>query len=347
MKAELPHRDFHCRLRNHYRREGVSDRVIAPVFVATSTPQSSILVGVRRSILLATVWVFSTAWLQCAGQDAGQDAAWKYAAASAARTAPDAEIVVVDLASGHLLAAHRLAEAAHTLAAPGSSLKPIALYGLIANGHWNPERRIACSRTLHIAGRALNCSHPDLPPFDARQALAWSCNTYFAAVAGSLPPDELRGVLAPSGMLSATGLAANEAMARFRSPKTPDEARLTLLGVEGIAVTPLGLVHAYRWLGLEFAAHPGTQATETVFNGMKDSASFGMADNANLGGIAVAGKTGTASAERGGQTHGWFAALAPATEPCVALVVYLPSGHGADAAEVAAQVLARSPLRTR
>jgi cell division protein FtsI/penicillin-binding protein 2 len=314
-------------------------------------PQSSILVDVRRSILLAIAGIFFAAWLQCDGQGAGQAAAWQVAAASAARSAPGAEIVVVDLASGHLLAAHRLAEAAHTLAAPGSSLKPIALYGLIENGRWNPERRIACSRTLRIAGRALNCSHPALPPLDARQALAWSCNTYFAAVAGSVPPEELRGVLAPSGLLSATGLAANEATARFRSPNTPDETRLALLGVEGIAVTPLELVRAYRWLGLEFAAHPGTQATETVSNGMKDSASFGMADNANLGGVAVAGKTGTASAERGGQTHGWFAAIAPANAPAnvqrVALVVYLPAGHGADAAGVAAQMLARSPLRAR
>ena len=79
--------------------------------------------------------------------------------------------------------------------------------------------------------------------------------------------------------------------------------------------------------------------------GLRDSASFGMAGAASLGGVPIAGKTGTASAESGGATHGWFIGLAPAEAPRVVVAVYLPSGRGSDAAQVAATVLARSPLR--
>jgi cell division protein FtsI/penicillin-binding protein 2 len=303
--------------------------------------------GVRQLIWLISALIIVARGPLWAAQATGQAVAWRWAVADAAKSAPNAEIAVVNLMSGRVVAARRLAEAARTLAAPGSTLKPIALYGLLEQGGWNPAQRIACSRQLHVAGRELNCSHPEMPALDAHEALTWSCNTYFAAVAGSVPPAKLRGLLERSELLGTTGLVESEAVARFREPRTADETKLALLGMEGIEVTPLELVRAYRWLGLEFAAHPKTKATEVVSAGIRDSASFGVAGAAGLGGVAVEGKTGTANATAGGRTHGWFVGLAPAQNPKVALVVYLPVGRGADAAGIAGEVLKRSPLRTK
>jgi cell division protein FtsI/penicillin-binding protein 2 len=268
---------------------------------------------------------------------------WAGAVVHAARLAPEARIVVLDEATGRVLAANHLSEAARTLAAPGSTLKPLVLYGLVDTGRWDPSRRVACTRKLRIAGRELNCSHPQSDPMDAQQALAWSCNTYFAAVAGTLRPGELRALLAPTGLLGQTGLAKGEATAVFRDSQTPNEITLALLGVDGVRVTPLELAMAYRWLGLQLAAHADSAAAQVVRAGLEDSASFGMAGAAALGGVPVAGKTGTASAG-GGQSHGWFAGLAPADAPRVVIIIYLPAGHGADAARVAAELLAHSPL---
>jgi len=270
---------------------------------------------------------------------------WQTAVAAAAHLAPEARVVVLDIADGRLLASSHLAAASHTMASPGSALKPLVLYSLIAAGRWDPSRRVACSRRLSIDGHSLNCSHPPAEPMDARQALAWSCNTYFANLADALAPGELRRLLAPTGLLGQTGLASGEACAQLRDPQTPNQARLALLGVEGVRVTPLEFAVAYRWLALQLAAHPGTPATETVRAGLEDSTSFGMAGAAGLGGVPVAGKTGTASAETGGRTHGWFVGLAPSHAPSVAIAVYLPASHGADAARVAAELLAHSPLR--
>lgn len=184
---------------------------------------------------------------------------------------------------------------------------------------------------------------------DAREALAWSCNSYFAAVAGTLAPGELRGLLAPTGLLAQTGLSAGtqggEAMAEFREPQNADQAKLALLGVDGIWVTPLELASAYRWLAVQLAEHAGSAAAEVVQQGLQDSASFGIAGAAGLGGVPVAGKTGTANVGPGTGSHGWFVGLAPAEHPTVVLAVYLPAGHGADAAQVAAGVLAHSPLK--
>jgi cell division protein FtsI/penicillin-binding protein 2 len=269
---------------------------------------------------------------------------WQRATAAAARVAPEARIVVLDIETGRILAARRLNEAARTLAAPGSTLKPLVLYTLVTEGRWNPERRVACNRKLTVAGHRLACTHPPAPPFDAREALAWSCNSYFAEVARTMQPGELGRVLHTTGLLGVTGLAPGEATAEFREPTSPDAAQLALLGVEGVHVTPLELTAAYRWLALELAAHPDSLAARVVSAGLQDSASFGMARQASQGRVPVAGKTGTAEGTAASQTHGWFLGIAPAQNPKAVIAVYLPAGRGADAARVAAVLLAHAPL---
>lgn len=251
---------------------------------------------------------------------------------------------MLDIASGRLLAAHHLNDAARTLAAPGSTLKPLVLYGLVNAGRWNPANRVACNRQLAVAGHRLACTHPPAPPFDARAALTWSCNTYFAAVARTLHPDELGRLLRPTGLLSVTGLAHDEAAAEYRDPESVDAEQLALLGVEGVRVTPLELAAAYRWLAIELAAHPDSDASQVVHAGLEDSANFGIAGQASLGGIAVMGKTGTAEGVASSRSHGWFVGLAPAEKPKVVIAVYLPAGRGADAAHVAGEILANAPL---
>jgi len=280
--------------------------------------------GVRAALCIPAFVALLAAPCLCAPQAATN---WPSAAARTAKFSPDARIVVVDVATGHLLASTRLSEAARTLAEPGSTLKPLVLYSLVTSGRWDPSRRIGCTRKLTIAGRSLNCSHPPADPMDARQALAWSCNTYFATVAGTVAPGELRTLLAPTGLLSPTNLAPDGVAAVFRNPRTSDQTRLTLLGVEGVLVTPLELASAYRWLALQMAQNPDTLATKVVESGLQDSASFGMAGAASLGGVPIAGKTGTASGPANAQSHGWFIGLAPSKAPSVVVAVYLPAGY--------------------
>jgi cell division protein FtsI/penicillin-binding protein 2 len=71
-----------------------------------------------------------------------------------------------------------------------------------------------------------------------------------------------------------------------------------------------------------------------------------MAGQASLGGVAVLGKTGTAEGASSPRTHGWFVGLAPAENPAVVIAVFVPAGRGADAAHVAGELLANSPLRS-
>jgi cell division protein FtsI/penicillin-binding protein 2 len=272
---------------------------------------------------------------------------WAAAFNQAAITAPDARIIVLGVHDGNILASRHLDDAARTLAAPGSTLKPLLLYKLLESSRWDPARRIACRRTLTIAGRRLACSHPVSDPFDAREALAWSCNTYFAEVARSLPASGLSGILRSTGLLDVTGLTPNEAVAEFREPRSVEETQLTWLGIENIRITPLELAAAYRRLANEIAEHGATVAASTIQAGLADSTEFGIAQSAKQNAVSVAGKTGTAESTGSHQTHGWFAGFAPAHKPRVVIVVYLPVGRGADAARLAGIILAHAPAEAR
>jgi peptidoglycan glycosyltransferase len=270
---------------------------------------------------------------------------WQSAVNQQEIKAAGARVLVLDIGSGNLLASAHLEEASRTLATPGSTLKPLILYFALASQRWDPKRRIACNRQMSLGGHELNCFHPAMDPMDAEQALTWSCNSYFAELAGALASGQLRQALSARGLLAATGLASQENVASFREPQTREQAKLLALGVEGIRITLPELTEAYRSLAIELATHPETTAAKTVSAGLADSASFGMAGAASLGGVSVAGKTGTAPAESGGPTHGWFVGLAPAGTPQVVVAIYLPVGRGADAAQIASMVLAHSPLR--
>lgn len=276
-----------------------------------------------------------------------QTASWAMAMDGVGSPIPAARVVVLDIRSGKILASLHSRELGRAVAAPGSALKPILLFQSVQSGLWNADRTVPCQRNLQIREHRLVCSHPPGSPFAAREALAWSCNTYFAEFARAIPPDHLEQMLRTAGLLGLTHLAPDESVAQFRKPRTLEDAELEVLGVEGIRVTPLELAAGYRWLAQQMAADPNSIATKTVLGGLIDSATFGMAEAARSSGVAVAGKTGTAETIGSQRTHGWFAGFAPVSNPEIVIVVYLPVGRGADAARIAGEFLKRSPLVRR
>src|SRR4051812_9826392 len=99
--------------------------------------------------------------------------------------------VVVDVASGRVIASSHLDVAARRVVAPGSSIKPFTLLALLQADKVNGQTMLACKRTVSIAGHTLNCSHPrTAEPLNPAQALAYSCNSYFTTVALRLLPTQ-------------------------------------------------------------------------------------------------------------------------------------------------------------
>lgn len=226
-----------------------------------------------------------------------------------------ASAVLLDVASGRVLAQSGVP----VRALPGSTLKPFFLLAGLSHGLVEPRTTVECRGTLVIAGRNLSCTHPrSQTVFDARSALAYSCNTWFARMAERMTPKLLRE------STTLFGIPVDESIA------SPEERVLTVLGLHGTRVTPLQLARAYRFLAL--------RPNATVTGGLADGIAFGMADNARMANLA--GKTGTASDPGQSWTHGWFAGIfSPPGRPEVVLVVYVPRGSGADAATLGRKIL--------
>ena len=248
-------------------------------------------------------------------------------------------VVVLDVATGQVLADDNYKLAAQRVAAPGSTVKPFVLIELLQSGKLDPGQQVYCRRTLTIAGKRMDCSHSAaVRSINATDAIAYSCNTYFATMAARLNPAELVQVYERAGFTAPTHIAPDEQTGRVA--RAPDVLHLQLqaLGDWGVEITPLELVAAYRNLAIEKRDGSAPQSVAPVFDGMERSVKYGMAHAAWSAGISAAGKTGTAANIRSAQTHGFFAGYAPADKPEIVLMVYLEQGRGSDAAAIASQI---------
>jgi len=248
--------------------------------------------------------------------------------------------VVLHVRTGHVLAAYHANVAARRVVRPGSSIKPFTLLALLEAGKVDENTALLCKRPLTIGGHRLDCPHPDTAQaLGPAAALAYSCNSYFTRVAIRLAPAQLRSSFAREGFSSLTRLEPNEATGAVALAQSTEELQLEAIGEWGVSVTPLELVHAYRNLALLSQNKLDVKLASVVFEGLQQSVSYGMARAAQPASpMRVAGKTGTAPADEGPWTHGWFAGYAPAENPEIVLVVFLEKGHGSDAAALASQV---------
>jgi stage II sporulation protein D len=245
------------------------------------------------------------------------------ALSSALRNSP-AVGVVLDLKSGQRVAVFRPAEAESIRSSPGSILKPLFLAAALRHQQVQPQSTIFCRRDLHIsAGKRdwnLACTHPQTDiAFDAPDALAYSCNRYFANLADRISLEQTAAILEHYGL------------GQVKTPETREAKELLVLGVAGIAVSPARVATAYRKLALEL----DDSRVDAVREGLYNSVRYGMAHNAFVPEMEIAGKTGTASDSMQGSSHGWFAGIGSFDHERVVMVIYLPSGNGADAARLA------------
>lgn len=247
-------------------------------------------------------------------------------------------VLVLDARTRRLIGMHASATAARLLAPPGSTLKPFVLAALLRSGKLTATEFLGCPGRLRIGGHRLDCAHPPLDsPMRADTALAYSCNCFVARVAERFAPGELAGELARAGFSSPTGLAApNEAAGRIQPALGRDATRLQALGEEGVLITAAELALAYRALALN-AARPEMQP---ILAGLEGAVEFGTAQRAQVAGVKVAGKTGTARADSGAPLA-WFAGFLPSRAPEVVVTVMLQGrSGGADAAPLAGEILA-------
>jgi penicillin-binding protein A len=265
--------------------------------------------------------------------------------------------------------------------APGSTFKVLTATAAIDSGAFTPASTVSGRNDVPISGVPLqNDNGESLGQITLTEALAKSVNTVWAQVAEQLGKRTLARYMArfgfnrkpqldyPSEQMSASGEYLGE---RLLSPMSPlvdvgrmgigqDKLRVTALQMAQVAaavanggrlmvphltdriVDPEGqTVQRIAPRVQSVVMKPSTAAAVTTM--MEAVVNEGTGTSAQIPGVPVAGKTGTAETQIGTAINNvWFIAFAPASNPRVAIAVTLKGvpGQGAEfAAPVARRVM--------
>ena len=205
-------------------------------------------------------------------------------------------------------------------------------------------------------------------------ALRISCNTAFAQLGLDLGDDALRAQAEAFGFDAPLNVPMRVAPSRFPADPDAPQTALSAIGQYDVAVTPLQmamvsaaianggtqmspyLVSAVRSQDLTIVeqtaptvlGRPISPATAAALRDMMvEVVQSGTGRSAQISGIQVAGKTGTAQTSADAAPHAWFTAFAPAEAPRVAVAVIVENGGnmgneatgGAVAAPIARAVI--------
>jgi peptidoglycan glycosyltransferase len=258
---------------------------------------------------------------------------------------------------------------------PGSVFKVIVSAAALSNGY-TPQTVIPAPDLLTLPNtrttlenfNGSRCSSTQQQPLI--QALTISCNTAFAQLGMKLGEDKIRSMaeafgmddksmqipleVAPSGVGSIESAAAlgQSSIGQRDVRMTPLQAAMVAAAVadDGRLMKPY-LVDKVRAPDLsvidqtdpeEFSRPISEQVAGQLTEMMKSVVANGTGKAAQIEGVAVAGKTGTAQVAEGVPDHTWFIGFAPADDPKIAVAVFVANGGGTGgekSAPIARQVI--------
>jgi stage II sporulation protein D len=184
--------------------------------------------------------------------------------------------------------------------------------------------RVRCDGAARVEGQDIRCSHPRLRhPLRPAEALALSCNVWFATVGAHVPRARLDARLVALGL-----------------PPTPRQAPMPLAatGLRANPSTPLAWIEALRRL---IGADTSADARMLLMEGLRGAALFGTASAFSERGMDALAKTGTADGVGGG-AMGAVVAAWPASAPARGMVLIGAGVAGRDAADLAAEIARRA-----
>jgi stage II sporulation protein D len=276
-------------------------------------------------------------------------------------------VIVMDARTGRLRTVVNPRLAFEQTFPPGSAIKPFTALVALRAGMIEANTRTLCRERYARGGFEILCSHPkSQSPFNLAQALAYSCNYYFATLGERLSEGAFNSTLASYGFGARAGVNAVESEGRL--PRGEWNVSDALGESENLLVTPVQLLTAYAALvngghlyrpqhavsenfsaqeRARLALAPAHRAA--LFEGMRGALKYGTASRADLGSLPLRlfGKTGTSTSSNGFRTQGWFIGFAaeanssngaPTDDISLAVLVFLKRAYGAQSAEVARQI---------
>ncbi len=273
-----------------------------------------------------------------------------------------------------------LNRAINQLYPPGSTFKVVTTAAALSSGDYQPDTQIPSppqltlpqtSQTLkNFAGEQCSGATSTLA-----EALRVSCNTAFGQLGLDLGADALREQAQAFGFGSdELAVPTRVDASRFPDDPNPPQTAQSAIGQFDVRVTPLQMAMVAAgvankgevmspYLVREVTAPDESRldrAEPQVLNRavseqvaaqlttmMQAVVDSGTGTAAQINGIPVAGKTGTAQNARGAAPHAWFIGFAPADDPQVAVAVLVENGGnvgqsatgGAVAAPIAQRVM--------
>lgn len=251
---------------------------------------------------------------------------------------------------------------------PGSTFKIITGSGILAQQVVTTQTTINCPGYLMVHGFKLNdeTAHGTV---NFNQALAESCNVYFAQEGLNLGKDKFWQTASKFGFGQDPGLGIPVRAATMTPLKDMDQNQLAVsaIGQGQVLVSPLFMAQAAAAIANNgvamkpylvqtvqspsgqslFYQQPKAWLTATspavaaqIKQAMVGVVQAGTGTAAAISGVQVAGKTGTAQNPQG-NSHAWFVGFAPAENPVVAVAVIVENGGdgGTVAAPIAREVM--------
>lgn len=260
---------------------------------------------------------------------------------------------------------------------PGSTFKTVTAASAFENRVIAPETVVNCPGEVVIDGFKINCANTaqGVGTYPFSSAFTYSVNAIFANVGVSLGWDRLLATSAKLGFGESIDFVL-DTEASIVVPASAERSKVllatTAFGQGELLATPLqmalvaaaianGGVLVEPRLGLSASRGATTRGLDAstshrvldiaIANTLRDLmvsvVTNGQARGANLPGVKVAGKTGTAETGREGVSHAWFIAFAPAENPTIALAVVVEDGGrgGEIASPIAGAVIAAALAR--
>ncbi len=245
--------------------------------------------------------------------------------------ASQAGLLVLDVGSGRVVASQRGELVRISRVAPGALLKVATLISALDSGALGPSATFTCRRRVTAGDRQLVCVHPDLGrPLSPAEALAYSCNDFFATVGARLSRQALDNTVAALGL---PPLSAGVGLP------------LAALGLDGMTATPEQLLRAFVRAVDPAAMRLRPDTRRVLLEGLRGAARYGTAAAIGERGVDALAQAATVPMVGGGYNGLAFAA-SPSSHPARAAVVLLPGGTAGDAAAIVADVLAQQSRET-